>query len=134
MTGMASLAATRLVYGLTEYARGYGFIAAFIAAVTLRHSDRWNPYHGHLETFAEQVERVLLVVIMVCFGGAIARGLLAPLTWQLALVELALVFVIRPLAGAVGLVGMDARRGATERSSASSGSAGSRRSTTSRSL
>ncbi len=106
MTGMAALAATLLVYGLTEYAGGYGFIATFIAAVTLRHSDRWNPYHGHLETFAEQVERIVLVVIMFFFGGAIARGLLAPLTWELVLVGLALVFVVRPAVGALALVGM----------------------------
>lgn len=106
MTGMAALAATLFAYGVTEYVGGYGFIATFVAAATLRQSDRWNPYHGHLETFAEQVERVFLVIIMVFFGGAIARGLLAPLTWELALVGIALVFVVRPLAGALAQIGM----------------------------
>lgn len=105
MTGMAALGATLLVYGVTEVAGGYGFIATFVCAATIRHSDRWHPYHQYLETFGEQVERVLLVVVMVFFGGALAGGLLSALTWPLALVGLALVLVVRPLVGAVALIG-----------------------------
>ncbi|MBW3618740.1 MAG: cation:proton antiporter [Actinobacteria bacterium] len=106
VTGMAALAGTLLAFGGTEFVGGYGFLATFVAALTLRQSDRWNDYHTHLEGFGEQMERVVLVLVMLLFGGAIARGILAPLTWDLVLVALALVFVVRPLAGLAGLTGM----------------------------
>lgn len=107
VTGMAALAGTLLAFGGTEFVGGYGFLATFVAASTLRRSDRWNEYHDHLEGFGEQMERTVLVLVMLFFGGAIARGLLEPLTWPLAGVGVALVFVIRPAAGLVGMIGMD---------------------------
>jgi sodium/hydrogen antiporter len=42
---------------------------------------------------------------VLALGGAIAGGLLAPLTWLVVLVGLLLVFVVRPAAGAIGLLG-----------------------------
>jgi NhaP-type Na+/H+ or K+/H+ antiporter len=106
MTGMAALGATLVVYGATEFAGGYGFIATFVAAATLRNADRWHDDHRHLETFVEQVERALLVVILALLGGAIARGLLAPLSWELAIVGVLLIVAVRPLAGALALIGL----------------------------
>lgn len=46
-----------------------------------------------------------MMVLLVVFGGAIAGGLLAPLTWTGALVGLALLLVLRPAAGLAGLAG-----------------------------
>jgi len=40
-----------------------------------------------------------MAAVLVLFGGAIAGGLLAPLTWTGALVGLVVVFVVRPVAG-----------------------------------
>ena len=45
------------------------------------------------------------LLVLVLLGGAIASGLLAPLTWSDAALGLALLFVIRPLAGWIGLIG-----------------------------
>lgn len=105
MYGMAALAATLAVYGITEFVGGYGFLATFASSATLRHADRHHPYHEHLQTFAEQLERILLVVIMLFFGGAVARGLLEPLTWEFAAVGLLLVLVVRPVSGLLAQVG-----------------------------
>ena len=44
-----------------------------------------------LHDFAEQIERLLTLVLLLLLGGAIVGGLLAPLTWQAAAVGLALV-------------------------------------------
>ncbi|MBW3657211.1 MAG: cation:proton antiporter [Actinobacteria bacterium] len=106
VTGMAALAGTLLAFGGTEFVGGYGFLATFVAAATLRQSDRWNDYHDHLEGFGEQMERVVLVLVMLFFGGALARGLLAPLTWELGLVAVALVLLVRPLSGLVAMIRM----------------------------
>ncbi len=106
ITGLSALGATFLVYGITEYAGGYGFIATFVAAASIRAVDRWDERHRHLQTMAEAAERILMAVIMVLFGGAIVGGLLAPLTWQHVAVAVAAIVLVRPIAGGAALIGM----------------------------
>ncbi|NLU78762.1 sodium:proton antiporter [Micromonospora sp. HNM0581] len=107
--GFLALAATFLTYGLVEVAGGYGFLAVFVAARTIRAAERNHKYHAVLHDFAEQVERLLTVLMLLLLGGAVIGGLLAPLTWPAALVGLALVFVVRPLAGWLALRGAPGR-------------------------
>ncbi|MFC7230388.1 cation:proton antiporter [Saliphagus sp. GCM10025308] len=49
-----------------------------------------------------------MATVLVLFGGAIAGGLLTPLTWDGAALGLAFLFVIRPLAGSIAFLGSDA--------------------------
>ncbi|WP_224333762.1 cation:proton antiporter [Haloprofundus halobius] len=106
--GAEALAATLLAYGLAELVGGYGFIAVFVAALALRHFEWEHDYYRELHDFAVMVERLLLSTVLVLFGGALVGGLLAPLTLPLALLGLALVFVIRPLAGVASFAGTSA--------------------------
>jgi NhaP-type Na+/H+ or K+/H+ antiporter len=46
-----------------------------------------------------------MALLVTLFGGAVATGLLDPLTPETAVLGLVLVFVLRPLAGVVGLLG-----------------------------
>ncbi|XVV10106.1 cation:proton antiporter [Actinoplanes sp. CA-131856] len=103
--GFLALAATFLAYGVVEVAGGYGFLAVFVAARAIRAAERSHDYHQVLHDFAEQTERLLTVLLLLLFGGAVVGGLLAPLTWPAALVGLALILVIRPLAGFASLRG-----------------------------
>ena len=103
--GFVALAATFLAYGLTQMVEGYGFIAVFVCAVTIRAAERTNGYHRVLHSYVEQLERLLTVVILVLLGGAIARGLLAGIGLPELLVALAFLLVVRPLAGWLGLLG-----------------------------
>jgi sodium/hydrogen antiporter len=107
--GFLALAATFLAYGLVELIGGYGFIAVFVAARAIRSAERSHDYHQVLHDFAEQVERLLTVLLLLLFGGAVVDGLLGDLTWQAAVVGLALVFVIRPLVGWLSLRGAPGR-------------------------
>jgi sodium/hydrogen antiporter len=107
--GLLALAVTLLAYGLTETVEGYGFLAVFVAAVTLRHYERWHTYHVSLHAFTDQFERLLLALLLVLFGGSLAGGLLASLTIQEALLGGLLIFVIRPVAGWIGLIGTKIR-------------------------
>jgi sodium/hydrogen antiporter len=107
--GFLALAATFLAYGLVELIGGYGFIAVFVAARAIRSAERSHEYHQVLHDFAEQVERLLTVLLLLLFGGAVVDGLLGDLTWQAAVVGLALVFVIRPLVGWLSLRGAPGR-------------------------
>ncbi|MFV2100738.1 cation:proton antiporter [Micromonospora sp. LOL_024] len=107
--GFLALAATFLAYGLVEVVGGYGFLAVFVAARAIRAAERSHEYHAVLHDFAEQIERLLTVLMLLLLGGAVIGGLLAPLTWPAALVGLALVFVIRPLTGWLALRGAPGR-------------------------
>lgn len=103
--GFLALAATFLAYGVAEVAQGYGFVAVFVAARAIRAAERSHDYHQVLHDFAEQTERLLTVLLLLLFGGAVVGGLLGPLTWPAALLGLALIFVIRPLSGFLSLRG-----------------------------
>jgi NhaP-type Na+/H+ or K+/H+ antiporter len=108
MAGVEALATTFIAYGVTEQLHGYGFIAVFVAALALRHAEWEHDYYVELHDFAVLVERLLMATVLVLFGGAIAGGLLAPLTLPVALVGLALLLVIRPVVGVLSFVGTDA--------------------------
>lgn len=104
--GFVALAATCVAYGATELAHGYGFLAVFVAAVGLRSSERGHDYHRVLHAFAGEVEQVMTVLLLVLLGGAATTGLLSSLTWSGAATGLALILVVRPVAGALGLIRM----------------------------
>jgi NhaP-type Na+/H+ or K+/H+ antiporter len=105
--GFVALTGTFLSYGATEVVGGYGFLAVFVTAVTYRAYERDHAYHQTLHDFTEQIEHLLTIGLLVLLGGAIAGGLLAALTWQAALVALAVVFVVRPITVLAGLGGTD---------------------------
>ncbi|MEV8506092.1 cation:proton antiporter [Actinoplanes sp. NPDC051475] len=103
--GFLALAATFLAYGLVEIAGGYGFLAVFIAARGIRSAQRSHEYHQVLHEFAEQIERLLTVLLLLLLGGAVVGGVLGPLTVRAALVGLVLVFLVRPVSGFLSLRG-----------------------------
>ncbi|UWX98548.1 cation:proton antiporter [Arthrobacter zhaoxinii] len=103
--GFVALAATFLAYGITEMLDGYGFVAVFVCAVTIRAAERTHGYHRVLHSYVEQLERLLTVVLLLLLGGAIARGLLSGIGWREMAVAAAFLLVVRPLAGWLGLLG-----------------------------
>lgn len=106
--GFVALGITCIAYGLTEMVRGYGFLAVFVAALALRATQPEHEYHQKLHDFAEELERLMMMVLLVLLGGAMTGGdLFSALTWQAAVFGLLALFVIRPLAGWIGLIGTD---------------------------
>jgi len=103
--GFVSIAATLIVYGFTEMVHGYGFIAVFIAALTLRAYEREHEYHNRLHAFSDQIERILVAIMLILFGGSLVRGIMNSLTWPMAAFGIVFIFLIRPLAGLAGLIG-----------------------------
>mgnify|MGYP000159195941 FL=1 len=108
MAGVEALAVTLLAYGVTELVGGYGFIAVFVAALALRQFEWKHDYYLELHDFAVVAERLLMATVLVLFGGAVAGGLLWPLTPLQALVGLVLLVVVRPIAGILSFVGTGA--------------------------
>jgi NhaP-type Na+/H+ or K+/H+ antiporter len=110
MAGAEALSGTLIIYGVTELVAGYGFIAVFVGALVLRQYEWQHEYYRTLNDFAVMTERLVMAVVLVVFGGAIAGGLLVPLTVTEIVIGLALVVLVRPLAGVLGLLGSNLGR------------------------
>lgn len=108
--GLIAIAATFVSYGVTELLDCYGFLAVFITAVTLRRSHRDHDFQRDMHDITEQVERIAMMVLLILFGGALVSGLLAPLGWREGLAAVAMILLVRPLAGLAGLMGFKVDR------------------------
>ena len=107
--GFVALGITCLAYSTAELANGYGFLAVFVSAVALRSVERRHTYHQSLHTFAEQIERLVMMVLLVCFGAAIAEGsIFSALSWPVVAVTALVLLIVRPLSGWVSLAGYSA--------------------------
>jgi NhaP-type Na+/H+ or K+/H+ antiporter len=103
--GFVGIAVTLAVYGITELFHGYGFIAVFITAITLRNSEMGHKYHRNLHSFTDQVEKVLVAIVLILLGGAVVSGILKPLTLNWMLFGLLFLFIIRPLTALLSMIG-----------------------------
>jgi NhaP-type Na+/H+ or K+/H+ antiporter len=103
--GLVALAATFITYALTEGVHGYGFLAVFVCGLTIRAWERNHDFHAELHHFADLIERLLMMLVLVLFGGALAQGLLSALSWTDMAIGLTLVLVVRPLAGMLAMIG-----------------------------
>ena len=112
--GFVALGATLIVYALTEYLQGYGFLAVFLAGMSLRREAGDHEYNVRLHDFADETERLLMMILLVCFGGMIiGGGLLQEIDWRHLLFALLALLVIRPMAGWLSMTGI--KRSAGER-------------------
>ncbi|MGI8417611.1 MAG: cation:proton antiporter [Nakamurella sp.] len=117
---LLALAVLLVVYGCSEVAGGYGFLAVFCSAMTMRATERRHEYNAAMHQVVERLERLFTLVILLLLGVAMTHGLLSALDWRGVLVAVALIVVIRPLAGLIALAA--GRRGLS--TSARRGSAG----------
>jgi len=101
--GFVALAIVFLAYGLAELVGGYGFVAVFVCACTVRAAERAHGQHKVLHTYVEQLERLLTLVVLVLLGGWVARGALADVSWAEVALAVLVLFVVRPLTGWLGL-------------------------------
>ncbi|MGB7817917.1 MAG: cation:proton antiporter [Ornithinibacter sp.] len=102
---LLALAALLLSYGAAELVGGYGFLAVFVCALVIRSAERNHVYQGSMHDVIERLERLLTLVLLLGLGFAITNGLLGNLDWRGVSVGLALVFLVRPIAGYVAFLG-----------------------------
>ncbi|MBK6264077.1 cation:proton antiporter [Marivirga sp. S37H4] len=105
--GLTSVGITLIIYGITEHIGAYGFLAVFIAAVTIRQLEPTHVYHTYLYLFIEKIQRIFMVLILIGLGAAVANGLLAPLNVSLILLAVIIIAIIRPVAGILGLLNIN---------------------------
>jgi NhaP-type Na+/H+ or K+/H+ antiporter len=100
---LLAVAALVTTYGLSEVVGGYGFLAVFACGMTIRAAERHHHYHAAMHQVVSRLERLLTLIILMLLGMALTNGLLAALDWRGVVIAVALVFVVRPVAGWVSL-------------------------------
>ena len=100
---LLAIAAVLLSYGLAQVAHGYGFLAVFACAMTLRSMERTAEYHALMHQVIERLERLLTLVVLLLLGVAISGGLLDDLSWRGAAVGVVLLLVVRPVTAWIAL-------------------------------
>jgi NhaP-type Na+/H+ or K+/H+ antiporter len=103
--GLASVGLAFLVYAAASALHGYGFVAVFAAAVTLRRFGSALEYARRLTASARRLERLLAFLVFGLFGGAIASGVLEGIGWREAAFAVLALLVVRPLATLLGFAG-----------------------------
>lgn len=103
-SGVVAMAGVLVGYGATELIEGYGFIAAFMTGLVLRRAEAEHPFHTRLHVFSESIEHALTALILFALGGALPK-LWPVLDVRYFAMGLALLLVIRPVAGWISLIG-----------------------------
>lgn len=105
--GFVSLSLTIMTYGITELLHGYGFLAVFFVGISLRYYEKISGnYKKKMHDFIHEIERLLLVIWIILFGGSLMNGILTLTDWKGIAFALSFVLIIRPLAGLIGLIGV----------------------------
>ena len=99
--GTLSLAAVS--YAGAESLGGNGFVAAFVAGLTVGTTAR--PLLEATSIFAESEGQLLTLLTFLFFGSVVAGGIIMDLTWQTAAYAAMSLLVVRPLASATALLG-----------------------------
>lgn len=105
--GFVALGATLATYALAELLHGYGFLAVFICGLTLRAFAREHEFNDRMHDFADETERLLMMAMLLLFGGMLVQGeLLASAGWAELGFALAMLFLVRPIAAGISLIGV----------------------------
>lgn len=103
--GLASVGLAFLVYAAAGAVHGYGFVAVFVAAITIRNHGHALDYAQRLTDSARRLERLLAFLVLGLFGGAIASGVLDGVGWREIVFALLALLAVRPLSALCGFVG-----------------------------
>jgi NhaP-type Na+/H+ or K+/H+ antiporter len=100
-----ALAAVLVIYGATEAAGGYGFVAAFVGGLSFRRYERDHEVNARVHEGASTLERLAELGVILLLGTMVSlEGLQAP-GWTGWLLIVLLLLVIRPLAVLAAFVG-----------------------------
>ncbi|MGI0105184.1 cation:proton antiporter [Salinimicrobium sp. WS361] len=106
--GFLALSLTFMTYGVTELLHGYGFLAVFFAGFSLRYYEKVDQdYKKKLHDFVQEMEHLFMVIYILLFGGSIMNGMLTLTDWKGVVFAFLFVLVVRPVAGLIGLWGVE---------------------------
>lgn len=104
-SGFVALGLSFLAYGLAEQVAGNGYVAVFVLAVAIRNAVHRVEYPRQLDHFLSELERIVMVVVILLFGLAIGNGLLREVSLVTVLFAGIVLFVVRPVSVWIGVLG-----------------------------
>lgn len=110
LSGFVGIALAFFSFALVEVMNGYGFIAVFFTGLMAQyHNHKGKKEHDKTEMliFNEEIEKFLIVLWTVLFGGFLASGILDNIGFEDVVLTLFLILVWRPISGWLGLMGTD---------------------------
>lgn len=113
LEGWVALGAVLLVYGITEIAGGYGFLAAFAAGLAFRRYEHGHTLNRTVHDGAEVVEKFSELALILVLGSMVTIAGLQQAGGSGWLLVPVLLLVIRPLATLLAFTG--SRMGPRER-------------------
>jgi len=111
LDGWIAVAAVLLVYGVTEVAGAYGFLAAFAAGVGFRRYEHGHEINRRVHEGADVVEKFCELGVILLLGSMLTTAGVREVGWAGWLLVPVLLLLIRPLATAVAFVGSSLSRG-----------------------
>jgi NhaP-type Na+/H+ or K+/H+ antiporter len=93
------------VYGMTELTEGYGFIAVFAAGVAFRRYEEGHDVNVRLHEVTLVLEKLGELSVLLLLGSVLPLQGLLDVGWPVLVAALALIFVVRPAAVLVSLLG-----------------------------
>ena len=105
LDGWVALGAVLLVYGATEIAGAYGFLAVFAAGVAFRRFEHGRELNRRVHDGAEVVEKFCELALILLLGSLVTIGGLGEVGAAGWLLVAVLLLVVRPLATAVAFLG-----------------------------
>jgi NhaP-type Na+/H+ or K+/H+ antiporter len=105
LDGWIAVAAVLLVYGLTEVAGAYGFLAAFAAGIGFRRYEYGHKLNRGVHDGAEVVEKFCELGVILLLGSMVTTAGVREVGWSGWLLVPVLLLLIRPLATAVAFLG-----------------------------
>jgi NhaP-type Na+/H+ or K+/H+ antiporter len=110
MEDLVAIAVILLTYSMTEIINGYGFLAVFVAGITVRRSHHLQHEKklSQLE-FTGQIERLLEIGTILLLGAMLRLEPLLKYGGQALLITGLLLFLIRPLGAWISMTGAQLR-------------------------
>jgi NhaP-type Na+/H+ or K+/H+ antiporter len=105
LDGWLAVAAVLFIYGVTETAGAYGFLAVFCGGLAFRRHERDHEVNGRVHDGAEIVEKFGELAVILLLGSMLTLDGLAAPGWEGWLLAFVLIFLVRPLAANIGLLG-----------------------------
>jgi sodium/hydrogen antiporter len=107
LNGFIAIALTFFSYGIAEVLNTYGFICVFVTGIFVQHhrpKDEEKAVDDFMVPFVEEIEKLLVVLWTIFFGGALCSGILSYTNFDGILVSLVIVLVLRPVFGYLAML------------------------------
>ena len=111
LDGWIPIAVVLVVYGASELASAYGFLAAFAAGIAFRRYERDHEAHQGVHRGAEVVEKFGELAVILLLGSMVTLSGLTQPGWDGWLLCAVLLLAIRPLSVLVAFLGSRLDRG-----------------------